>query len=69
MYYGHFPSEIAGNKLRFPADKQQLLEFVIEAGVLFGAVVGAYDHHLVLQCIQIKFQNLNLLQSVIAIKY
>ena len=53
----------------FPAHIQQLLVFVIEVGALFGVVVGAYGDELVLKCIYIKFQNLNLLQWVIAIKY
>ena len=35
-----FPSEIARNKLRFPVHKQQLLEFVIEGGAIFGVVIG-----------------------------
>ena len=57
MNYGHFPSEVARNKLKFPAHKQQLLEFVIEVGVLFGVIVGAYGNELVPKCNYIKFQN------------
>ena len=62
MYSGQFTLEIARNKLKFPAHKQQLLEFMIEAGVLFGVVVGAYGDELVPKCIYIKLQNRKLLQ-------
>ena len=68
MYYGHFPSEIAGNKLKFPAHKQQLLEPVIECGVLFDVVVGANGGAMIQKVIYLQFQNLKSLQSVIAIE-
>ena len=47
MYFGHFLSEIAGNKLKFPVHKQQLLEFVIKCGIIFGVVVGANGDKLI----------------------
>ena len=63
-----FPSEIARNRLPFPRHIQQLLEFLIEGGVLFGVVVEVAVGQLVQKAMYKMFQILNSLYLVFVIK-
>ena len=65
MYSDEFPSEIARNILRFLDIKQQLLEFVIKSGPLFGFVVGVDNTYFIQTLFYKKLENPNLLQLVI----
>ena len=57
MHFVHFPSKIAGNKLQFPAHKQQLLEFVVAGGDLFDVIVVADVAELIQKVIHMTLQN------------
>ena len=54
----HLSSETAGNKLRFPDMKQQLLEFEIECGFAFDIVVVVNGDSLMQKFIYKQFGNI-----------